>query len=112
MDQDITKIIELIDKKIKALTVTRQTLIDEFGNGRLESFPQLPLMQHRHRETNKKQSRKDTVEKLIREQGPMSRKEIVEKSGVPKGTVAYVLNDRNRFVSKGNKWHIKEEATT
>lgn len=98
MDQDISKIIELIEKKIKALTVTRQTLIDEFGNGRTELIPSLS--------GKKELTRKDAIEKLVREQGPMSRKEIVHKTGFPDGTVAFVLNDKKRFVSKDGKWHI------
>jgi hypothetical protein len=105
MDQDISKIIELIDKKIKALTLTKQTLINEFGNGgRYESF-----IHNEHKGTNKKSSRKDTVEKLLREQGSMSRKEIIEKTGFPTGTIAFVLNDKERFVSKNGKWHVVDK---
>lgn len=112
MDQDISKIVELIDKKIKALTVTRQTLIAEFGNGKSEPTPSLfkqVNMEHLEQEV-KKVTRKDAVEKLIREYGPMSRKEIVKKSGFPIGTIAFVLNDENRFISKDGKWHVVKES--
>lgn len=107
MDQDISKIIELIEKKIKALTVTRQTLIDEFGNGRTEPMPSLSgKVSMANLAQVKELTRKDAVEKLILEQGPMSRKDIVHKTGFPDGTVAFVLNDKKRFISKDGKWHI------
>lgn len=108
MDSDISKIIELIDKKIKALSITKQTLIDEFGNGKPEvsrPFPRATLADIDVHQL----SRKDAVAKLIREQGPQSRREIIEKTGFPEGTVAYVLNDKNRFVStQDDKWDIVE----
>jgi hypothetical protein len=113
VDQDITRIIELIDKKIRALTVTKQTLIDEFGNGQSTSLPlpfktpvRLPKL---IRTTPTEATRKDSIEKMLREHGPMTRKEIMDSSGFPQGTVAYVLNDSNRFISKDGKWYVKKE---
>jgi hypothetical protein len=111
MDQDIAKIVELIDKKIKALTVTRQTLIAEFGNGKAETTPPLfkQMDKARFEETVRKVTRKQSVEKLLREQGPMARKDIIAKTGFSAGTVAFVLNDKTTFVSKNEKWHLIEE---
>jgi hypothetical protein len=112
MDQDIAKIVELIDKKIKALTVTRQTLIAEFGNGKAETTPSLFKLNAGHIEqTTKKTTRKDGVINLLREQGPMARKDIIAKTGFSAGTIAFVLNDKKTFISKDEKWHLVEQTT-
>ena len=109
MDADILKVIELIDKKIKVLTVTKQTLINEFGNGKAEVVPFVKVDIDTLRDAVRV-TRKDAVKKLIQEQGPQSRREIIEKTGFPDGTVAYVLNDKKRFFSTTNdKWDLVVE---
>jgi hypothetical protein len=99
MDQDVSKIVELIDRKIKALTVTRQTLIDEFGNGG-KAKPGLTM-------AKEALSRKDTVEQLLLQHGPMTRKEIMECApDIPEGSISFVLSDKKRFVPKDGKWDV------
>ena len=62
-----------------------------------------------------KETRKDEVEKFIRERGGSAKRSaIIVGTGIPKGTVAYVLNDKTRFVGRGGLWrnveHNKDAA--
>lgn len=52
-----------------------------------------------------KSTRKDEVAKFIRDRGGCaSRTDIIAGTGIPKGTVAYVLNDKSRFVGRRGLW--------
>jgi sulfite reductase alpha subunit-like flavoprotein len=106
-NQEIEKIIEMIDKKIRSLNQAKQILIAEFGLGKAETIPGISML--KTHVVVKNPTRKDIVSNLIKEQGPLSRKEILEKTGLPKGTIAFVLNDKKRFYSKDVKWHLVEE---
>ena len=106
-NQEIEKIIEMIDKKIRSLNQAKQILITEFG---LEKGGEITGVSFIKSETKLKHpTRKDIVANLIKEHGSLSRKEILEKTGLPKGTIAFVLNDKEKFYAENNKWHLVEE---
>ncbi len=53
--------------------------------------------------------RKDVAVQLLKEHGPLTRREIIQKTGFPEGTISFVLNDKKRFYSKDDKWYLVEE---
>ncbi|HEV2382987.1 MAG TPA: hypothetical protein VG206_24740 [Terriglobia bacterium] len=50
-------------------------------------------------------TRKDALAEFLREHGPSARAEILHGLAIPPGSIAYVLNDKNRFVLVEGKWH-------
>jgi len=55
-------------------------------------------------------TRKDEIAKFIQEHGgSVSRADIIAGTGIPKGTVAYVLNDISRFRRHDHKWRVREQ---
>jgi len=50
-------------------------------------------------------TRKDALAEFLRDHGPSTRAEILHGLAIPPGSIAYVLNDRNRFVLVDGKWH-------
>lgn len=110
MHPDIEKAIELIDSKIHGLQRVKQTLLDEFGGEPAVNKQQTSLPFRRRLIVAKKpETRKEAIIKLLKEEGPLSRSEIINKSGIPQGTVATVLTDKDTFKSKDNKWYVAED---
>ncbi len=110
VDHDIAKAIERIDKKIKSLNQAKRILLEEFGGEEIAmskrtkcSTPSLNF--------NKPggKTRKEVLKELIVVNGPLTRREIIEKTGFPKGTLAYVLNDKNLFCNIDGKWHLTKD---
>ncbi len=58
--------------------------------------------------------RKAEVAEFIRTHGPSTRSEILAGTDIPKGTIAYCLNDKTRFVDGDDgKWrNVEEEEKT
>jgi hypothetical protein len=53
--------------------------------------------------------RKVELAAFLKENGPMSRVLIVEKSGIPEGTVSYCLSDKRFFEQQSNSdWYITD----
>jgi len=124
MDEKITKAIDLIEQKIQSLLNEAKSREDEarslqgviarlreaFGseNGRgseqpAQAYAQLPLPRNRQQP----QTRKQQIMELIRSRGPLRRAEIIETGGVPRGTVAFVLNDKDTFRQlKDGRWDL------
>ena len=50
------------------------------------------------------------MRELLLANGPMERKAIREKSGLPEGTVAYLLNDSNFKHQPDGRWYVHEET--
>jgi len=128
MSSEIDKAIELIEEKIAALQSVRDTLIQLFDapdslrkrvlatrgtptpldTPALSAVPSANLLGSGN--GNEKLTRKDQVAKFIRERGgSATRSEIIRGTGIPQGTVAYVLNDEKRFVSSNDGWRNIEE---
>ena len=106
---DIQKALELIDAKILELQNARQTLIEAFGGMEANSISSRKIKPQIIR--RKKFTRKDALIKLLKDEGPLSHAEILEKSGIPRGTVSTLLNEKTMFFNKNRKWYLvkKEE---
>ena len=115
MPLEILKAIELIDNKISGLQRAKQTLLEEFGEKPVQVDNQLqpplfpPSKFTRMAPISTGITRRDEIITLLQMEGPLSRSEILDKSGIPKGTVATILNDKNRFASKEGKWYYVGE---
>ena len=110
MYPDIEKAIQLIDTKIAELQNAKRTLLEAFGRN-INLGPTTTSVQTRTMDANLtvlRSPRKATLIKLLKEQGPLSRSEIIKKSDIPKGTIAYLLNDKETFVSQDGKWSVAE----
>lgn len=99
MHQDIEGTIELIDHRIDELQRSKRTLLETFGG---KTIPILSPSE------TSKTGRKGAVIKLIQEEGPLTRSEILQKGNIPRGTVATILNDKATFRSKKGKWYLIE----
>jgi len=117
MHPDIEKAINLIDHQITELQRAKRTLIEAFGERTVQVDSKLPLSSLLLQRTKKtKRTRRQAVVKLLQEEGPFTRSEILQKTGIPLGTVSFILNDKTTFRNKDGKWHlaetIKEEKET
>lgn len=111
MHPDIEKTIDLIDHKIIELQRAKRTLVEAFGEKNIQvdnksSFPSGSLRKTKR----KKRTRKHAVMKLLRQEGPLARSEILEKTGIPLGTVSFILNDKITFRHKEGKWNLVKES--
>lgn len=52
------------------------------------------------------QTRKEQIAKLLKEEGPLTRQEILQKTDLTKGTLSWVLHDKD-FESREGRWHIR-----
>jgi hypothetical protein len=125
MQSDIAKIISIIDQRIETLRDLRNKLVHEFGSGeesKAESSPQsvlssdeitrFPRLPAGNGSGNGKRSRKDEITDFIRTHGPQTRAQIIAQVAIPRGTLAYVLNDRERFRRlRDGTWTITGEQT-
>jgi hypothetical protein len=106
MHPDIEKTISMIDRQISDLQRAKKTLIEVFGEKETQNADKITQSLPFPKST--KITRKEAVIKFLQEQGPLSRGEIVKKSGIPVGTVSFILNDKTRFTNKDGKWHVIE----
>lgn len=105
MQPEIEKAIDLIGRKIAELERAKRTLVEAFGERNVQTESELVTSSR----SKKKGTRKKAVVKLLREEGPLSRSEIIQKTGFPLGTISTVLNDKSTFHSKESKWYLVEE---
>jgi hypothetical protein len=132
MSSEIDKAIELIEEKIAALEKVRDTLVEMFDppdslRSRLlvmRRAASIPAEVHTPESTPSempatnllssgngigRSTRKDEVAKFIRDRGGCAkRSDIIAGTGIPKGTVAYVLNDKSRFAARRGLWRNVE----
>jgi len=113
-NQEIHKAIEIIDRQIQKLTQARHILVEAFG-GRDETTLPLPfeslksdIKQMVGKRFRTAPTRKDMVVNLIKERGPLSRKQIIESVDMPMGSISFVLSDKETFELKDDKWHLVE----
>lgn len=104
---DIRRAIEIIDQRIQSLQRIREMLIKEFGvdEGPLAIFSSNATVPS---EAPPTKTRKQFLAEFLRTNGPTTRKDIETKTGLPKGTIAFALNDKNFFqrLSDG-RWTVK-----
>ena len=109
VSSDIKRAIEIIEARISSLQQIRNMLLEEFGvdNLKLDSS-----IAPQNTTSSGSETRKQAVVKLLKAEGPLSRRDIRTKTAFPLGTIAYVLNDKETFKrSKGGKWSVVSEDT-
>lgn len=96
---DIRRAIEIIDQRIQSLQRIREMLIKEFGvdEGAIEQLTIFSGDAAARSETPPTKTRKQFLADFLKSNGPTSRKDIEAKTGLPKGTIAFALNDKNVF---------------
>jgi hypothetical protein len=104
MDSDIARAVAVIDAKIESLKGIRSQLVNLFGNNNISGSTSIqsstaPISGITATAHNgaRRVTRKDAVEQFIRQNGPSTRIEILRGTGIPEGTIAYCLNDKERF---------------
>ena len=104
---DIQKAIDIIDLRIGSLVKIKELLIKEFGadepgvssNGDSTEVPKVI--------NQSKQTRKETLILFMKTNGPNLRKDILAKTAFPKGTLAFLLNDKKTFTQhEDGKWDL------
>lgn len=124
-DTDILQAIRIIDEKIASLKEARDRLASAFGVGddpqsiqrKTVSSIISPVSATRKSAvatqtpngSYQPSERKIQLAEFLRTNGPMSRVDIVDKSGIPEGTVSYCLNDKRFFEQAQNgDWTIND----
>lgn len=126
MDNDISQAIIIIDAKIASLQEARNRLASAFGiaTSRVTPVAETPLtptrasvvdvreplpVANRSDASGRPGGRKEQLAKFLIENGPTSRVGIVERSGIPEGTVSFCLNDKRFFQQVGNgDWDVTD----
>lgn len=119
MQLDIVKAIQLIDAKIEKLAQAKQTLIELFATGDVETkttsaMPTASLKptHFTHDTQAPRVSRKQSIVNLLTERGPLSKKDIQAITGMPRGSVSFSLNDKTKFYSRDGKWHLVDDQNS
>ena len=94
MDSDITTALQALDRKIAKLTDLRAGLAAEFGATGKPVRSAGPATEG---------TRKKVLVDFLRTNGPLKRAEIIKRTGFPKGTIAYCLNDKKVFRRREDK---------
>jgi len=92
-------LLEVSTDKPQRQTVTAQELL---GTINRQDSPAA----HPTTNGNGHMTRKESVVKFLRENGPATRGEIMASLHIPIGTAGYVLNDPKIFVSREGRWHL------
>lgn len=104
---DIRRAIEIIDQRIQSLQRIREMLIKEFGvdEGAIQTLASFPVDAT---VTPGAKTRKQTLVDFLRANGPTLRKDIEARTGLPKGTIAFALNDKELFQRfPDGRWTVK-----
>src|SRR5690242_19284472 len=119
MHGDIATVLKIIKQRIATLQIIYSQLEQEFGSEQA-SVHQVSLdlrepsssVKHISQRTNGngRQGRKDEIANFIKAPGPSTRGEILAGTDVPRGTIAYALNDKERFARlPDGKWTLAEQ---
>lgn len=113
LPSDIKKAVQALDKKIKDLEDTKRRLIEAFGGSMLVSGPEKTNGNRPHPTaipaTAGLTINASSAEKLamfLRSNGPATRKEITERSGVPSGSISYLLKNGGFRQREDEKWEV------
>lgn len=122
MHPDIRKALSVIDKQIADLAKAKESLIAIFGSMGNSTLQEIesdkPLSRAaeviQRVEAAKGESRKESIIKLLDKEGPLTRTEMAQKSGIPLGTLSFVLRDKNVFHNQEGKWSliVNDNVTT
>jgi hypothetical protein len=117
VNQDIRKAVEVINHRIENLERIKGALLEEFGAGSV--LGEMPESSVRPRllssgagddGNGNGATRRTELAQFFRTHGPATRGEIIAKSGIPKGTIAFLLNKWPEFVRRRKKWQLVEKA--
>lgn len=118
IDKGIQAAIAKLDERIANLTALRDGLLAEFGQedaataAPAEAAPAQRRRAHGRRSRRRRQppqesGRRNTVIAFLRQNGPAMRRQIVSGTGIPVGTVSYVLNDKQTFAHlEDGRWTL------
>src|SRR3989304_2203814 len=113
ISSDIKRVIEILHQRKQALDKIEEMLLREFGGGE-ESIslgaasPQAMFDTKEPQKIESPKTKKQFLIEFIKSHGAQTRKELEEKTGVPKGTIASCLNDKEAFVRRADrKWTVK-----
>ena len=109
MDQSTSSMLETIDKRISKLQQIRAMIVEEFGQ-QLNSAhaPKLHFKRAVKRGKRPETGRKQQIHEWLKANGPASRSEIIEGSGLPEGTVGgYLSAAKDLFENRDGKWHAR-----
>ena len=111
MNSDIEKALEVIDRQILNLQQAKRILLDTFGveGSPIKSAAIAPTA--RSGNGNGNQNRKDQLITFLTQHGPSSRGKINHESGIPRGTIANLLN-KSGFVRRDRKWYVDTSSAT
>jgi hypothetical protein len=110
ISSDIQRAIEIIDQRIQSLQRIKEMLVKEFGGEGAALSGQVSLFEPSISTTPFKKTRKQFLVDFFREHGAQTRQAIREKTALPLGTVAFLLNDKDTFQRlPDGKWTIKQK---
>lgn len=118
MDATLRNTVAWLEHRISVLQRAKDTLLEVAqaeGPGETQVAVSRRLAgeapKRRTRPSKAKKTRKRLMIDFIRENGPATRREIIEGTGIPMGTVAYCLNDKKTFIrSEDGRWDVRKET--
>jgi hypothetical protein len=111
MNPDIQKALAIIDQRIENLVDIRTKLAEEFGSAPETTRSAPKLLATNTSNGNGSLTRKQQLVAFLTEHGPAKRGKINAESGIPKGTVAALLN-KPGFVRRFGKWHVDTSSAS
>jgi hypothetical protein len=107
---DILRAIEIIDQRIVSLQKIKEMIVKEFGgeeiptSGQPQLFASIPSAVV----AGPKKTQKEVLVDFLRTHGPATRSEIMTKANMPKGTIAFLLNQKQTFMRLDDRrWTVK-----
>jgi hypothetical protein len=121
MDDILQKMLARIDKKLESLQRARATLLEEFDEKppRVIAIPPTDPMEELRAslrasgsgEVEPKPKRKESLIDFLVFSGPRTRKDICAQTGIPEGTVAFVMRDREVFRQNSDgRWDVTDKV--
>src|ERR1700730_1518962 len=98
MDQSTASMLGAIDKRIAKLQQIRALIVEEFGQPANGAAPG-PSKRAQNG------GRKSQMYEWLKQNGPATRTEIIEGTGMPTGTVGgYLSSEKDLFENREGKW--------
>ena len=106
---EVRKTIHAIDEKIKALEDTKKHLMETFGapvsvTARTNGNRLVAEVTHVVPSSTTATKSGDKLVAFLRAHGPATRREILESSGVPDGSISYLLKNGRFRRREDDKW--------
>lgn len=121
MNSDIANTLGMVRQRIRKLQQMEQMLVEEFGDVStpISSHPSHVTPTNGHGNGNVQthgtgfgsHNRREQLVTFLTQHGPATRSKINDESGIPKGTIANLLN-KPGFVRRDGKWHVDTGSAT